>query len=366
MTAGNVLIAIVVIAAVAGGVLVVLWGSPGKPPEPIFKYDSEQLPPTDPALIHYRQVMEIQTQFKELRAVAASPNGPGYASYQQPYGAGGPTEMDLNGRVFVGGDNLVLIYVQFRNEHELTEFGKITLNADPRCLALDGKGNLYIGTREHIYVDRAETSPETWPSLGPKADIRSIAVTPDGKDIFVADGGNAWVVHYDNTGKILGYIGRDEKTGEGKFHTELLHCFDVAVGADGLVRVVDPQKHAIQTYSLDGALQTSWEKSGGGIDGFHGCCNPTDIALLPDGNIVTCEKGGGVPRIKVYDPNGNLVSVVAPPGSFKGDSDRLDVAVDRDGRIIAIDPTRKTVRVFEKTAQTQPDTTSRPEPATRN
>ncbi|MBM3243119.1 hypothetical protein FJZ31_43220, partial [Candidatus Poribacteria bacterium] len=44
------------------------------------------------------------------------------------------------------------------------------------------------------------------------------------------------------------------------------------------------------------------------IDGFCGCCNPVNFAMLPDGRFVTCEKG--LPRVKIYDADGTFSGVV--------------------------------------------------------
>ena len=84
-------------------------------------------------------------------------------------------------------------------------------------------------------------------------------------------------------------------------------------------------------------------------------------ALLPDGRCVACEKG--LPRVKVYSPQGAFESVVAGPESFfenaragalKARSDGLlgglDAAVDSQQRIYILDLVANTVRIMKHKA----------------
>ena len=75
---------------------------------------------------------------------------------------------------------------------------------------------------------------------------------------------------------------------------------------DGLLRVVNPGMHRIEAYTPDGDLESFWGRRVDGIEGFCGCCNPANIAILPDGRIVTAEKG--IPRVKVYHGRGQFVA----------------------------------------------------------
>ena len=98
-----------------------------------------------------------------------------------------------------------------------------------------------------------------------------------------------------------------------------------------------------------------------GITGFCGCCNPINLALLPDGRYVTCEKG--LPRVKIYSERGEFESVVAGAESFpenaracasKGLGDctqgGLDVVADSRGRIYILDFVTSEVRVMQRKA----------------
>ena len=93
-------------------------------------------------------------------------------------------------------------------------------------------------------------------------------------------------------------------------------------------------------------MEKSWGEYGTEIDEFCGCCNPSHFAILEDGSFVTSEKG--IPRVKVYDHQGQLVAVVAQPSQFRAGTVGLDLAVDAAGRIYVLDPAQKEVRVFAK------------------
>ena len=95
---------------------------------------------------------------------------------------------------------------------------------------------------------------------------------------------------------------------------------DVAAAPDGTAWVTNPGRHRLEHYSADGQLLRTWGKASAAIAGFTGCCNPTDIAVLPDGRLVTAEKG--IPRVKIYKTNGTFESVVAGPESFTAGNGR--------------------------------------------
>jgi len=81
------------------------------------------------------------------------------------------------------------------------------------------------------------------------------------------------------------------------------------------------------------------------LEGFSGCCNPAEMAIMEDNSFVTSEKG--MPRIKLYGQHGELKGVVAPPDKFDVDSYYApDVTVDAEHRVYALDFDRKQVRIF--------------------
>ena len=77
--------------------------------------------------------------------------------------------------------------------------------------------------------------------------------------------------------------------------------------------------------------------------------------MLDDGSFVTCEKG--LVRVKVYDPDGSFLGVVAGPETFDIDpathpAAAFDVAADKEGRIFILDTVRNIVRIFTRKKDT--------------
>jgi len=283
-----------------------------------FSYDLRAYRRTDPALIGYGEVNRIATGLAAARGIAT----------------------DAADRIYVAGDRAVRIFGK-----DGARAGEIALEAEPRCLAVASEGTVYVAMKDHVEAFGPDGARRAaWAGLGPRAAITSIAVGDAG--VFVADAGNRVVLRCDTTGKVAREIGRkDPARGIPGFLIPSPH-FDVAAARDGLLRVANPGRHTIEVYTPDGDLELEWGRASIGIDGFSGCCNPTDIAVLEDGSVVTSEKG--LPRVKVYDPQGTLQCVVAGAEAFPEDAVGLDLAVDSGGRILVLDPTDASVRIFVK------------------
>jgi hypothetical protein len=134
---------------------------------------------------------------------------------------------------------------------------------------------------------------------------------------------------------------------------------DVEIGRDRQVWVNNPGRHRVEVYSPEGELCRVWGKASMALPGFCGCCNPVNLALTPEGQCVTFEKG--LPRVKVYAADGELATVVAGPELFEDsaraaaitDADEsayggLDGVVDSKGRVYVLDLMGQRIRVFRR------------------
>jgi hypothetical protein len=312
-----------------------------------FKYNLEQLGKIDPNLILYKESAgPIKTGFEVTHAIFVDPNG----------------------TIYVAGDNAIRV---FNDSGKL--LNEITLPEAPKSLAVETveEGNaseasrIYIAMRDHVEVYNHQGKMlARWQSLGDKAVLTSIAVSKD--NVFVADAGNRIVLRYDMTGKIINQIGKKDEDRNISGFVIPSPYFDLAVGRDGLLRVVNPGVHRIEIYTFEGDLEHSWGEFSSGIKGFCGCCNPVNFAILPGPDIsgtedrfVTCEKG--LTRVKIYDLEGSFVGVVAGPEQLmEGGKVEIcdtpaecqfggfDVAVDAGGRILILDTIKNIVRIFSE------------------
>jgi len=326
---------VIAVAAIAGVVAVIRLdptGRSGSGLGPAYAYDIEDLARIEPNLLLYEERHKpIRTGFSVSRAVIVEPRG----------------------RICVAGDKAVRIFDQ---EGKL--LSELALPDEPRCLATNSQGSFYIGFKNHIEVYNGQGKRlAAWQELGPDAVLTSITVSKD--NVFVADAGNRVVWRFDASGNLIKQIGRrDRERNIPGFVVPSPHL-DLAIAPDGLLRVVNPGRHRIEAYTFDGDLEFWWGKFSKTIDGFTGCCNPVNFAVLNDGSFVTCEKG--LVRVKLYDSEGRLVGVVAGPRQLvrggeahicevpaECQSGGFDVAVDAAGRVLVLDTIDNIVRIFTR------------------
>ncbi len=274
-----------------------------------FDYSLEDYRNVDPALIRYIEIEPLVPALGKISALAVGSDG----------------------KVYVGGINAIEIFPGGE---------KVEIPGTPSCLAVDEDGILFVGFQDHLTIFSNDRKPKLSLSLGKTSYITSIAV--DDEFIYVADAGRRRVWRYSKAGADILEIGaKDVANGVRGFHIPS-PSFDLDIGTDGSIWVVNPGYHAFENYSPDGRLISSWERTSFSINGFSGCCNPAHFALMSDGSFLTAEKG--LVRVKIHNLDGSLRCVVAAPHQF--DAPILDVAADAAGRIHILDGDR--VRVFEE------------------
>jgi hypothetical protein len=328
----GVLIAAAVVIAVAAIIRLDVLGKKGGGLGDEFKYDVDKLAYIDPNLILYEESDgAIKTGFAVSHAIA----------------------VDSKGSIYVAGDKAIRTFAQ--NGEQLSE---IQLDDTPRSLTVTQDGTIYAGIGDHVEIYDAQGQRQaSWESLGKDAILTSIAVSEG--NVFVADAGHRIVIRYDSKGNIINKIGRKDPLRNIPGFVIPSPYFDLAVPKDGLLRVVNPGRRRIEAYTFDGDIEFWWGEPSAAIDGFCGCCNPVNIAVLSDGGFVTCEKG--LVRIKVYNSEGNFIGVVAGPQQFGASGTTtictlpeecqtggFDIAVDTEGRIFVLDTVDNIVKTFTK------------------
>jgi hypothetical protein len=295
-----------------------------------FAYDLDQVSKTDPKLVVYEEVARFDCPAPGPRRLAIGPEGHLYIAAKD-----GVSIVDGEGR----------------------PLDRIALGSQARCVAVRTDGTVYAGLRDHVEVfDPKGRRLAAWESPGKKVWLTGLAVA--GKEVFAADAGNRVVLHYDESGKVAGRIGEKNKERNVPGLIVPSPYLDVKMGRDGLLRVNNPGRHLVEVYAANGDLESAWGKPTAAIHGFCGCCNPVGLALLADDRYVTCEKG--LPRVKIYSPQGDFQSVVAGTESFPENTRAgalhdasdgllggLDAAVDSQGRIYVLDLVRADVRVMK-------------------
>jgi len=307
--------------------------APGCGRESQWTYEVDAYWSVDPALVTFAPDGQWPTGFDEPRALAVGHDDTVYLA-----GDRGLRLFDLAG----------------------TLRGEIPLEAPPRSLAVDEEGRLYAGFTDTIQVFLPVALPAPGepllvpgPLLGPLPDgARITSLAADLDDLYVADAANRVILRLDREGGIVTRIGETDAARNIPGILLPNPQFDVALGRDGLIRVNNPGLLRVEVYSAEGHLELYWGQPGLRTDGFSGCCNPTSVAVLSDGSVITAEKG--IPRVKHHDLiTGELLGVVAVPDAFGGKIGDFgegfagfSLAVDSRDRVVLLDPRTRTVRLF--------------------
>jgi hypothetical protein len=298
-----------------------------------YEYKVDHLFKTDPKLLLYDLEIRMACPRKDARRVAIGPDD----------------------AIYLAAGKFVTIFNADRSQR-----GELALDDSARAVAVGKDGFIYVALKDHVEVYDAQGQRKAaWPSPAVKTWFAGLAVGEN--DVFAGDAGNRVVLRYDKSGKLVGRIGEKNAARNIPGIITPSPFLDVEIGKDGLLRVANAGRHQVEVYNFAGDLEFSWGKPTMAVDGFCGCCNPVNLALLPDGRYVTCEKG--LPRVKIYSEKGVFEGVVCGPDSFpeslrtgiglgKGDGSQagVDAAVDAQGRVYVLDQLAGELRIMKPKA----------------
>ena len=252
------------------------------------------------------------------------------------------------GLIYVAGDSAVAV---FKSSGELVR--RVDFDYTPRCIAVAGS-QMAVGFRDRLWLCDLDGKPQVKTQrLAQEAALTSLAIADDGS-IYAADGGVGAIWKVNSDGKILERLAG----GKGGGFAVPKSFFPITWAADSLV-VAHPGRHRVEKYDADGELKLRWGRRTRGLDGFTGCCNPVSVVVTESGQFVTAERGQ--PRIKLFDNDGKLRSVIAEPEAFDiTEHERVDTDADlvtcQNGgievallgeRVIALDHTIASFRLFD-------------------
>lgn len=283
-----------------------------------YAYELDEFKQVDDSVLCYREVAQMKSGMDKVKGVA----------------------VDDKDRIYMAGANKVIIY-----DHTGALVQDFKPGVEANCIAVGPEGEIYLGVSDHIEVyDFSGNLQAKWESPNDRALFTSIAV--DDASVFCADAGNKLVRQYTRNGELVREIGRrNREAGDPGFIIPSPY-FDVLLGREGELWVVNPGMHTLQSYNSSGEMVSSWKRTSMQLDGFSGCCNPSHIAMLSNGSFVTSEKG--IERVKIHRPSGDFECVVAGPDQFEAGTVGLDLAVDSNDRIYVLDPREKLVRIYKK------------------
>lgn len=313
-----------------------------------------------------------------------------------------------SGHLLIGSDRQLAIYSPHGKR-----VGAFPLAGNPQALAFGAENTLLPGKLLVAYRNRVEshsldntffpTLTTVWSFPEDNADIRSITVTADA--VYLGDAANRVVHKCDHNGTVVKRFGQPErrqdsnaapseraapidfsKPGDAEVFDgfALAHhpslCVSVSAKS-GTVYATNPGRHRVEAFTPEGTWEPkfSWGDESPNFTGFCACCNPVQIIVLDSGDILTVEKT--INRIKIYDPKGKLLTVVAGssildriPQSLLSDDrrDRRRSVIDNapfrpvfaavaEGRVVVLDPVFQLVRYFDRVASPVSEPPSPPE-----
>lgn len=283
---------------------------------PECRYDIDALKKTDPRLLLKAGVNYVRPQITNLTALA----------------------VDSLDNIYVGSHSGIEVL-----SPDGERIAAFPVSGRVYCLAVMKNGDILAGMKNHVEVYAFDGSRRAiWKSPDPGTELTSIAVSPD--FVFVADCINRIVWRFSPAGELLGRIGDKDGDQRKTGFAVPSAFFDVAVAGDGSVWVVNPGEHRIEHFTAEGKFLSLWGKASLAGDGFCGCCNPSNMALMPDGSFVTSEKH--IVRVKIYNREGKFAGIVSGQEDWQKKSVGLDLAVDSRWRILVLDPQAGVVRIY--------------------
>ncbi len=180
---------------------------------------------------------------------------------------------------------------------------------------------------------------------GQFADPKNVALDAQG-NLYIADTLNHRIQKLDKDGKFLMAFG-SQGEGDGQFNEP----WGLAVDKDGNIYVADTWNHRIQKFDKDGKFITKW---GGGLVDTRGVADgqpsvfygPRAIAFDKDGNLLVMDTGNK--RIQKFDRDGKFLAQFGVVGTMEGQfNEPVGLAVDKDGNIYVADTWNRRIQKFD-------------------
>jgi sugar lactone lactonase YvrE len=251
--------------------------------------------------------------------------------------------VEARGRIHAVGDSEVKVFDL--NGRLLRRW---TTDRPGYSVAVDRGGNVFVGEIDQVECfDSEGQRVVTWRDPQRLGLVTAIGFVGD--CVVLADAKDRCLRRFDREGNWVNDIGKDNRTKGFLIPNGVL---DFSVDAEGIIHACNPAKHRIERYSLDGKLLDFFGRFGTkSPEDFPGCCNPTNLTLGPQGQIIVTQKAG--PLVKVYDDEHQLKAVIGPE-PFDLTCKNMDVACDAEGRIYVVDTARLTICVFAPATEASP------------
>lgn len=177
---------------------------------------------------------------------------------------------------------------------------------------------------------------------------RGLDVAPDGT-LLVADSRNHRIQRFDSQGNFKGAFGTFGKVDDNTAGPNKLNePWDLGVGPDGSVYVVDTWNHRIQKFDAEGNSIRIWGKFGQ-AETFDALWGPRALAFDSQGRIFVTDTGNK--RIVIFNADGTGVQSIGGAGLDPGLFDEpVGIAIGKDDTLYVADTWNQRIQVLQKDA----------------
>jgi len=331
---------LVACAALAIAACAPLPEKPAKKPE-TFQQLAFPAPPEEARFVFERSLMRSidvvpEDENSDLRRLLTGEGARYGEGLGKPYGVA-----VFQGRVFVSDpvQRFVAVFdIPGRRFYHIGGEGQGELKK-PLGLDVDGAGNVYVAdatAKEVVVFDKEGKFLRRMG--GAKWFARPVSVTldPKGDRMYVVDiGGVRSKEHRVRVfnpvdGRHLFDFGT-RGIGPGEFNFP----YDLAVGKDGRLYVVDAGNFRVQIFDHDGKYLKSFGRAGKQAGNF---ARPKEIGVDADGNLYVVD--AAFANFQIFDPDGRLLLFIGEHDERGGPAKYMlpaGIYVDEDGRVYVVD-----------------------------
>jgi sugar lactone lactonase YvrE len=263
-----------------------------------------------------------------------------------------------SGNIAATRKDKTLIFVD-TNTGTITKTVDIESSAAPSAMTVDKEGNIYVlctSTEEKTFKFKGRSYKRSMPN-GLKCLVYDKAGVQ--KKVFDIKGAvaaksaafsNGELVVADDRTRALLFVNPSTGAVTKKVSKGIRLCCGIfgiskASGSDNIL-VANLGAFKVEEYNHEGAAGFKFGKKGRNLNDFQGCCNPVNVAQMPDGSIITAEKDPT--RIKVYDSTGKNAKMIPGVQELVKGCYYIPMTVDEKGNIYLVVKGKRIIRLKRK------------------
>ena len=221
---------------------------------------------------------------------------------------------------------------------------------DPRALAIDSSGNIYVADSINHRIQKFNSSGTFITKWGSQGSGNGQFMPPSGGqnspdsltidsygNVFVEDSGNYRIQKFNSTGTFITKWG-SQGTGDGQFGA---YINGLAADSSGNIYVGDYANNRIQKFNSSGTFITKWGSYGTGDGQFKAI---TGVAVDLSGNIYVSDSSNNC--IQKFNSSGTFITKWGSYGTGDGQFYSPYVAVDSSGNVFVADFNNHRIQKF--------------------